>query len=205
MRILLDQAVYDQCNKGNVALLQTAVNRFSELWPDASIYVLTEAPHILQLYCPTVIPVSVHHWQNYILSRRRFENFHRLVPRPIVRLLLELREEMLHRFPTFLLEEWRQYIKTRFSSSEAYRGNKPNLESNPAESTIKAEQDWVENEDFFQAIQNADLVVATGGGYLCDADKQYSLQVYDTLEIAIRLGKPAAMVGQVSARFMIPN
>ena len=35
MRILLDQAVYDQRNKGNVALLQAAVARLSSLWPAA--------------------------------------------------------------------------------------------------------------------------------------------------------------------------
>ena len=50
--------------------------------------------------------------------------------------------------------------------------------------------------DVLQAIQGADLVVATGGGYLVDSDKFALLQVHDNLEMAIQLGKPTAMVGQ---------
>ena len=79
MRILLDQAVYDQRNKGNVALLQAAINRLTELWPDAEISVLTEAPYILKLYCPRVYPVSVHPWQNWTEKRSQFEKFHKWV------------------------------------------------------------------------------------------------------------------------------
>jgi colanic acid/amylovoran biosynthesis protein len=52
------------------------------------------------------------------------------------------------------------------------------------------------NWDLEQAIQKADLVIATGGGYLCDTDKQHTVQVFDTLEMAVKLGKCVAMVGQ---------
>ncbi|MDZ4719655.1 MAG: polysaccharide pyruvyl transferase family protein [Roseiflexaceae bacterium] len=41
----------------------------------------------------------------------------------------------------------------------------------------------------------ADLVVATGGGYLTDSFEILALLVMDTLEIAARLGKPVALLG----------
>ena len=58
MRILFDQAVYDMRNKGNIALLQAAVTRVHKMWPDASLDVITLAPHLLRLYCPDTNPVN---------------------------------------------------------------------------------------------------------------------------------------------------
>jgi len=46
MRILFDQVVFEQRNKGNVALLQAAVTRLNKFWPDASLEVLSDAPHL---------------------------------------------------------------------------------------------------------------------------------------------------------------
>lgn len=43
---------------------------------------------------------------------------------------------------------------------------------------------------------HADLVVATGGGYLTDSFEIFALLVLDTLETAARLGKPIALFGQ---------
>lgn len=190
MRILVDQAVYDQRNKGNVSLLQAAIARLTELWPEAEISVLTEAPYLLKLYCPTVFPVSVHHWQNYTEKRKQFDSFHRLVPSPGLQLLLDIREELWHRYPDTMGRGLCQLVKG------LVRQSRLPSEPNPNGSKSEGRSPDGENKDFLQAIQNSDLVVATGGGYLCDTDKKYTIQVYDTLEMAIRLGKPAAMVGQ---------
>lgn len=194
MRILLDQAVYDQRNKGNVALLQAAINRLIELWPDAEISVLTEAPYILKLYCPRVYPVSVHSWQNWTEKRSQFEKFHKWVPDSVLQFLLDAREEMWHRYPELMGGDWRQRVKKFLGRGK----NQPvtKMGTSPKESTNVDENPEEENKDFLQAIQNADLVVATGGGYLCDTDKKYTLQVFYTLEMGVRLGKPVAMVGQ---------
>lgn len=45
-------------------------------------------------------------------------------------------------------------------------------------------------------IGAADLVVATGGGYLTDSFAVFAMVLLDTLEIAARTGKPVAMLGQ---------
>jgi colanic acid/amylovoran biosynthesis protein len=187
VRILLDQAVYDQRNKGNVALLQAAVHKVSQLWPTATIEVLTEAPYLLKLYCPTVHPVSVHPWHNWSHAHQRFDRLRGRVPRLILQLLLELREEAWHRFPGSVTGEWRRKFQTRLSARPASAEFEQPVTSPSAEPS----------QDLEQAIQNADLVVATGGGYLCDVnDKDYTLQVFATLERAIQLGKPAVMAGQ---------
>jgi colanic acid/amylovoran biosynthesis protein len=194
MRILIDQAVYDQRNKGNVSLLQAAIDRLAELWPDAEISVLTEAPYLLRLYCPRVYPVSVHHWQNYTEKRKKFDIFHRFVPGPVLQFLLDVREMMWHHYPGLMGRGWRQRVKGLLRRSKPQSESEAKANSNGSQDGEKNLEE--ENKDFLQAIQKADLVVATGGGYLCDTDKQHTIQVFDTLEMAVRLGKPTAMVGQ---------
>lgn len=196
MRILLDQAVYDQRNKGNVALLQAAVARLGELWPDASIYVLTEAPRLLRVYCPAVHPVGVHPWQNWSQGGRLRKAIHTAVPAPVLRLLLESREEIWHRFPSLAAGGWRRRLGLGLARTRANQGGERATTAPPPDLPVGDGDAREQSEDFLAAIHNADLVIATGGGYLCDADKEHSLQVYDTLATAIRLGKPAAMVGQ---------
>ena len=97
MRILFDQAVYDLRNKGNIALLQMALGRIHKLWPKASLEVMTDAPHLLRLYCPEAIPVSINAWQNWSENLDNFERFHRILPQLAIRSLLETREEMQYR------------------------------------------------------------------------------------------------------------
>jgi polysaccharide pyruvyl transferase WcaK-like protein len=195
MRILLDQAVYDQRNKGNVALLQSAIQKLRRLWPDASFYVLTEAPYLLKLYCPNVYPVSVHPWQNFSQKRRQFDYFDRLVPARVLQILLEFREEIWHRFPTLFSGGWRQIARARFSGKGTFQRKELDARLKSAEIVISSGQIDGGSDDLKQALQNSDLVVATGGGYLCDWDKSFRPQVFDTLEIAVHLGKPTAMVG----------
>lgn len=194
MRILLDQAVYDQRNKGNVSLLQSAISRLSQLWPHASIQVLTEAPHLLKLYCPTVHPVSVHPGQDFSQKQEHFDRLHRFIPLICWQLLFELRDEMQYRLPGFSLGQLRQQAKLLLRLNRTPQISDVSKDSDPREAEDNPAQ--VTKPDLLRAIQTADLVVATGGGYLCDADKQYTLQVFETLETAVRLGKPTAMVGQ---------
>jgi colanic acid/amylovoran biosynthesis protein len=47
-----------------------------------------------------------------------------------------------------------------------------------------------------KAIAAYDLVIAVGGGYLCDADRPMLLQVLEHLEAAIAQSVPTVMVGQ---------
>lgn len=57
MKILIHPSSVHCLNLGDVAMMQVAVRRFREFWPDAEIHVLNENPELLALYCPTARPV----------------------------------------------------------------------------------------------------------------------------------------------------
>src|SRR5215469_7164486 len=67
MRILIDPSSVHCLNLGDVAMLQVTVRRFRQFWPDAEILVFNETPELLDLYCPTALPV-------YPLGRELFYN-----------------------------------------------------------------------------------------------------------------------------------
>jgi len=47
-----------------------------------------------------------------------------------------------------------------------------------------------------RAVKDADIVIATGGGYICDTFWRHGVGVLSALDLAQRLGKPTAMFGQ---------
>jgi polysaccharide pyruvyl transferase WcaK-like protein len=196
VRILLDQAVYSMRNKGNIALLQVALQRLQRLWPEASLEVMTESPHLLKLYCPEACPVSIYGWQNWSENRERLERLHRVVPDWVFRTLLELREELEYRdlTPGQLRQQWRTWLRRP--------GDPQDLESRVAGASVFQP---VDPPDLEQAMQSADLVVGTGGGYLVDSDWGASHPVLLRLARAKRMGKFTALVGQGVGRIEEPE
>jgi polysaccharide pyruvyl transferase WcaK-like protein len=78
--VLIDPSGYQCRNLGDLAMLQVAVARWRELWPSASIAVMTEAPEALAASVPHVIPVEVRDrsvWLNTHLLGR----LHQRLPR----------------------------------------------------------------------------------------------------------------------------
>jgi colanic acid/amylovoran biosynthesis protein len=53
-----------------------------------------------------------------------------------------------------------------------------------------------ESLSLFEALVGADLVIASGGGYITDTFKLHGIGVMNILSYAIHLGKPTAMFGQ---------
>lgn len=196
MRILIDQAVYSMRNKGNVALLQTAVTRLNKLWSQASIEVLTEAPHLLKLYCPGARPVSALPWQDWSQKPEQIERIHRVLPWPMLRALFEAREQMQQRWPKRALRRLRPRRLGSHPSDMAAGEETPSItgEAQAASAAMGAGLEIYP--DLLQAIRGADLVIATGGGYMCDSDRPNIIKVLTTLKLALELGKPTAMVGQ---------
>jgi polysaccharide pyruvyl transferase WcaK-like protein len=191
MRILFDQVVFEQRNKGNVALLQTAVNRLNKFWPNATIEVLTDAPHLLKMYCPQAKPVSLYPWIDWSKKSSKSEKLHRLIPKTILRLLFELRDEIQYRWPEFTLGQVKSWLPTKAKRNAKLELEEPRATDNGQEYLIENSKS-----DLLQAIQGADLVVVTGGGFICDSEKPHILNVLNRLEIAIQNGTPTVMVGQ---------
>jgi hypothetical protein len=91
MRILFDMCIYDMRNKGNVALLQVAITRIREYWPDADLGVISISPYILELYCPTAHPIR-QDGQDWRSTDSLKDQAFRSLPRPLRRFMFEMRE-----------------------------------------------------------------------------------------------------------------
>ena len=50
--------------------------------------------------------------------------------------------------------------------------------------------------DYFSIIQDSDMVIISGGGFITDYFKNHADGILDTLQLAQNLGKPTAMFGQ---------
>lgn len=187
MRILFDQGVYDLRNKGNVALTQVAVRRVSRMWPQASLEVMTSAPQILRLYCPNANAASPE-GQPYP------QQLFRRIPLPILRLILEAREEVWHRRPT-LGGDLNSLLRSKGNDNKPAMGaTSPNQ--------LPAEGDGL---SAFDQVNGRNLLIATGAQYMSDACRDDALRVLDRLEAAHKLGIPTAMVGQGLGPFDDPE
>jgi colanic acid/amylovoran biosynthesis protein len=189
MRILFDEGVHNMRNKGNNAMLQAAITRLSQYWPDASLDVLTFAPYLTRLYFPNVNPTSPHNIQRI---KSRFDRLIRLMPRPFLWLLLELRELTSSHEPIKLTQQLAQRIRSKFLNH-----NSPDKGTNKNESEKNDGFDETQYQmTIHDGLANYDLIVCTGGGVFYDFDSITALKVINRLEAAISLGIPTVMVGQ---------
>jgi colanic acid/amylovoran biosynthesis protein len=175
MRILFDQAAHDMRNKGNNALLETAMRRLGEFWPYASLEVITIAPNLLKMHYPNAFAINP---DTLSLGSDRFSRFKKFLPKQIWWFLFEMREEIQHR------RYWKN-AQTKYADVET---------GNVLPSVIS--QTALEKNRLEIAISEFDLFIASGGGYMTDTDKPMLWRVFDRLEAAIACGIPTAMVGQ---------
>lgn len=194
MRILLDQAVHDHRNKGNNALLEAALYRLRRYWPAASYDIISIAPHFCRVYFPGTHPVSYH---DVCPITGRFDAVHRFTPRPLLKGLFELRRRLEERNGTSLSAE-RLRMMVRSGSDRGAVAPDPAVDALPPtegfEDTARpVAKTAVEK---YRHIAGYDLYVCTGGGYMCDSDRDFLFQMFDRLEAAVAYGVPAVMVSQ---------
>jgi polysaccharide pyruvyl transferase WcaK-like protein len=189
MRILFDPAVYDLRNKGNVALLQVAVNRIKKLWPNATLEVITTGSYLLKLYCPNAFPVSPYNEFGWTAHQGISNKVLRNVPSPILRGLFELREEL-----------WRSQPKLSSKLVLGKSGVPANEDASSQENLTDYEslgkEDGKNDGAGSESVLGSDLFVATGAQYMSDACKQDALRVLDRMETAAQHNIPTAMLGQ---------
>lgn len=163
MRIVAEQSGHELLNMGDLAMLQVALWRFREIWPDSEISVLTSQPERLKRYLPQARPLSLYgrhmyHDRGTLLGPlARYApgvetNLRRLAPRATFR-ALSLKKRLLGR------------------------------DTEPLRS-------------YYTAVARADLVVATGGGYLNDEFPGAAVRTRQLTDLAKRFGKPVALLGQ---------
>jgi colanic acid/amylovoran biosynthesis protein len=170
MRILIDSCSYNCQNVGDLAMLTVAVSRIREMWPEASIQVITNAPDLITRHCGEVKTVPV---------RGR-------------RLLLE--EQLLGPVQKFLPSAARRRVDR---AQDALRLKMPRLFARSL--LMKQKMSGRAAGDaltFLKAVSTADLVVVNGAGIMTDAFKENALGILATLDLAQRQGKATALFGQ---------
>jgi colanic acid/amylovoran biosynthesis protein len=169
MKILVDSCSYNCQNVGDLAMLTVAVERLRELWPSASIQVITNAPDLVRRHCGAVETVPVE-------GRRQF-----------------LAEHLLGRADRWIPgSAWRRFEDSlRFSSPSLF-----NASAGLKQRMRGANAPPPAAQRFVNTVRAADLLVVNGAGILTDAFRDHVLGILATIELATRRGIPAALFGQ---------
>lgn len=171
MRILVEPSAHQLANVGDVAMLQVAVRRLGELWPDAAIGVITDASDRLAVHCPgsAAVPAAGRRlWfdEPYVGAR-----VHRMLPGSVA-------------------------DAVRAGEKKA-RGAWPAMTESTIRLRRRAKRLGSEELDEFRAwSRSSDLVLASGAGLLCDPFPHLACTVLELLEAAAARGAGAAMLGQ---------
>jgi polysaccharide pyruvyl transferase WcaK-like protein len=170
MRILIDNSGYELLNLGDVAMLQVAIERLRNFWPQARITVLTISPAELRNCCPGTIPLDPAGRDWWLRRCDLLGVFRKILPRANNR-ITAIESRAKRRFP--------RLIRAVADERMRYRGT----DSRPMS-------------QFLDAVFDADLVIGTGGGYLTDSFAEHAMDVLETLHLASSLGIPTALLGQ---------
>ncbi len=170
MQILLDNGAYELGNVGDIAMLHVAVRRLRALWPGAVIHVLNDHPDELRRLVPESQPLLTDGRNMWFLERNILGPVYRLAPHAATPALDALERSVrlhMHR----VAEPW---IVRR----------------------LRHRRDIGPMEAYLRAFRAADLVAASGGGYLNDSFPRHAMLVLQTLQEAQNRGKITALFGQ---------
>jgi len=171
LNIVVENSGYGLDNLGDVAMLQMAVKRLKKNWPDATVFVITSVPERLSTLIPDAELLPVEERQAWQSTFNLVGGVQHLFPSRAKKWLADQEARFRCCYPDSALK----IIARRFGEhTEKY--------------TLCAK--------FVERIRQADLVIATGGGYITDGFLSHALSVLDVLRLAQRLGRSTAMVGQ---------
>jgi polysaccharide pyruvyl transferase WcaK-like protein len=179
MRILIDFGCYDLMNQGDAAMLMVTVQRLHERFPVSRIGVFTTSPERLELLCPNVFPVD----PDIRNKTFAFDLFSRWLQKRVPASagpLSRMEEKLWVNLPGCTRALYA--VKRRVRRS--------------------VQADKVSN--FFEYFLGADLVVASGGGYVNDHFGNLARGVVRTLFLAGRMGKKTLFLGQGFSRIEDP-
>jgi colanic acid/amylovoran biosynthesis protein len=175
MTIIIDNGSYHLRNLGDVAMFQVAVRRLVGLFPRAHIHVITHQPSLLARFCPGTLPVAPEgrdHWFDAGIGMGALKR-RQTLPRVVREWAGDVEQWIKHLSPELLLS-WRNRRDENAAAGDA------NVLMN----------------DFVRLVSNADLVIASGRGYITDEFAYSSIRLLGTLRLANAMGKATAMFGQ---------
>lgn len=181
IRVVIQNGEYWLRNNGDLAMLDTTVARIRERWPRATISVLTSAPSLLRAYVPGTRPLS-----DGRLTRlspplwRAAELAGPAAVGPLSGGWLQMRQDLSRR----LAERRARHAGPVPADTEDVNAASPRGGELPVLPEVRSE------------VGRASLVLAIGGGYLCDVDPAQTERTLGLMEAAVAAGVPAALVGQ---------
>jgi len=180
MKILIDNGGYAFKNNGDTAMLIVTADRFHQHYPDAEIQIFTDAPQTLKKIISYAFPVSLDGRRMWLNAWNILGGGHKLFPK--------------------VLWPWLQ-------RNEAYLKIKiPNLSRKWVEYRLsKRGYDIHAMHEFLDIVQQADIVIGSGGGYITDSFQGHACSLLQTLSLAQSYGKPTAMFGQGLGPFQSEN
>lgn len=158
---------------GDVAMLQVAVARLANLWPDADIVVLTDSPSNLARYCPGATALPRAGCTCWVGDRILLGRYHQFLPKGASIRLSALKRAVGLRWPALL----EFLIRLRLGLRD---GN-------------HRRRDF---DVFLEALKHTDLLVVSGSGGFADSCQEWNLLILATMEAAIRQSIPVVMFGQ---------
>ena len=168
-KILIIQSGPQLRNAGDIAMLQAGLKQLSQLWTDGTFFVLADDPAKLAIYCPQaqwVSAIGCALWASPLIGRRV-----RHVPAPLAGVYDAF--ERVARYRVAALGNLFVHCRAGVRKDGG-----------------------IHLASFCSAMMQADIVVATGGGYLNDEFPRYARIVLRCLEWAIQAKKPTFMFGQ---------
>ncbi|MGC1421010.1 MAG: polysaccharide pyruvyl transferase family protein [Terracidiphilus sp.] len=169
----LGKGVEEYGNMGDVSMLQIAVDRLHDLFPNACIEVLTDSAENLARFCPVAKSLDNRGraiwFANGLLPGRISD----LAPDWVLNLLVRFKKTIRSRAPNVLEKILVRRLKRQSRQEDA-------------EAVAL----------FSGALQRADLLLICGAGGFYDGCRVWNLEILDLLEDAIQRKIPVAMLGQ---------
>ncbi|MGA9718937.1 MAG: polysaccharide pyruvyl transferase family protein [Acidobacteriaceae bacterium] len=160
-------------NMGDVAMLQVAVSRLLELWPDSRVEVLTDSPAGLARYCPGAMPLPRIGCRSWVEDRVVLGRLHEFLPAGISAMLSRWKRSVRSRWPALL----RVVLERRLHLRDG-GGRRDSLRI------------------FLESLRTAELFVACGSGGFADSCRAWNLFILNAMETALQQGIPVVMFGQ---------
>ena len=169
----LGKGIEEYGNMGDVSMLQVAVDRLHELYPNARIEVLTDSSENLLRFCPAAVPLDHRGralWFSDGVVPGRYRN---LIPGLVVKFLVQVKRTVRLRFPALLRALLLKRLKRQNRSQDA-----ESLEA------------------FTRAFERANLVVICGAGGFYDGCQGWNMDILDLIEASSQRNIPAVLLGQ---------
>jgi polysaccharide pyruvyl transferase WcaK-like protein len=152
-------------------MLQVAVSRLRERWPDARIRVITDAPVELARLCPGTSPVSA--------AGRRIWFGEALFGNRLLEMLPPRGAAGARRVGRLVRRKWPR-AAMRIVAAKCALQRKPVSEL----------------DDFFTALMSVDLLVVSGAGAITDVFAPLAVTILDLIDFVVARGSATAMFGQ---------